>query len=204
MTRQRDAVQAALTHLESFRKALGIFGSIRDDERRDVYGAFLTLLGFMTGVPFTKSTILKSLQSDPALLYQKLKESLLRFFYVNLKEGPRALILDDVHKIPKSSRARRLFSDVVGELKNAPLFVICGGAETSELMRKESVIALELAPLSDKVMRNLFASMMPKLENPPADLVIKTLRQAAGNPGALYDLCSLLKESGVINTEDDE
>jgi tetratricopeptide (TPR) repeat protein len=162
------------------------------------------LLGFMTGVPFTKSTILKSLQSDPEILYQKLKESLLRFFFVNLKDGPRALILDDVHKMQNGSRAQRLFIEVVSELKAAPLFVICGGAEGAALMQGESVISLKLAPLSEKVMKNLFASMMPRLEHPPADLVTKTLRQAAGNPGALYNLCSLLKESGVINTEDDE
>ncbi len=180
-------------------------GQMLENTPESIIAETTHLLGFMSGVPFSKSTVLKSLLGDPELMHQKLKEALLRFFYVNLKDQPRVLFFDEAHKLPMTSRGGRLFLEIVNELQNVPFIVICGGGpETAGLMRGDNVLPVTLAPLTRKVMRDLFSSFMPKLANPPEDLVEKTIAQAKGNPGALSERCALLRESGVVNTEDDE
>jgi tetratricopeptide (TPR) repeat protein len=49
-------------------------------------------------------------------------------------------------------------------------------------------------------MNRLFGKFMPKLLDPPEELVENTVERAAGNPGSLRQLCALLTESGVVDT----
>lgn len=76
-------------------RLLGTFGSVRADERRDVLGAFVTLLGFMTG-----HAILETARDT--LFLSELPATLLPWVYLTLAAS--ALLLTKYH----SSLARRL------------------------------------------------------------------------------------------------
>jgi len=68
--------------------ALGMLGSIRPDERQDVFGAFVTLLGFMTGHALLET-------ARDALFLAELSASLLPWVYLTLAAS--ALLLTRYH-----------------------------------------------------------------------------------------------------------
>jgi tetratricopeptide (TPR) repeat protein len=175
-----------------------------ENESAQIIAETTHLIGYVAGVPFSGSPILRLLQKDQELLYSRLKAALLRYFRADLKLAPAVLILDNAHTLQKGSREARLFIDMLRELRAVPFWTLSGGR--SELMslfagEETTVKTITLDPLDDGVMRALFDQLLPKLKNPPEQIVTSTIQKAAGSPGALYELCSLLKESGAINTD---
>jgi tetratricopeptide (TPR) repeat protein len=157
------------------------------------------LLGYVIGVPFPESPVLKSLQSNHKLMQQRLKETLVRFLEAHLQKEPTVLLFDDLHLA--SEENRRIALDVLSYLKPVPLTAVIGGRpEVSEVTENPSVVRILLEPLDNRMMRRLFAGFMPKLKNPPKELVAATVERAGGNPGSLSQLCALLTESGVVDT----
>ena len=182
-----------------------LIGGLLADEPAQIVAETAHLIGYMAGVPFANSPILASLQKDQEMMHTRLKAALLRYFRANLKIGPLFILVDDAHRLNLETRGGRLFKDINQELRNVPFVSICGGRqELLEMMDSSDAVTIRLEPLGDAMMRRLFFGLLPKLKNPPPHLVEGTVQRAAGNPGALYELCSLLKESGAINTEGDE
>lgn len=159
------------------------------------------LLGYMAGVPFPQSPVLRALQRDPEQFYKRLKDALVRYFNAALTQEPATLIFDDVHRLSRNSRSRHLLQDIMTELQTVPFFIVLGGGiELNNFTANPRFPLIHLAPHDESVMRTLFSEMVPKLQDPPEQLVSTTVKRAAGNPGALYELCSLLQESGAIDT----
>lgn len=180
-------------------------GELLSNEAARIVAETAHLVGYAAGVPFADSPILASLQKDQDLLHSRLKGALLRFFRAELKLHPFVLVLDDAHRMQMDTRAARLFREIIGEFRNVPFFTVCGGPpELLDTMDPDTAITIQLEPLGDAVMRRLFSQFLPKLKDPPAHLVDGTIQRSAGNPGSLFELCALLKESGALNTEGEE
>ena len=179
--------------------------SLLEQEPAQVIAETTHLLGYVAGVPFAGSPILRTLQKDQELLYGRVKEALLRYFKADIKRSPFVLIVDNLHKLKPGSRELRLLQDMIVELTDVRFWTLLGcRADMSDHIDRKVVERLTLEPLDEQVMQDLFRELLPKLLDPPAHLVEGTVRKAAGNPGALYELCSLLKESGAIDTSNDE
>jgi predicted ATPase len=160
------------------------------------------LLGYVSGMPFPNSPVLSALESNLDLLRRRCKEAIVRFFKADLADGPMALVIDGLHKVGPESRM--FLMEVFEEIGDAPLVVVVGGRpEVDELSDDPGVVRLQLEPLDDEVMRSLFAAFMPRLVDPPADLVDAIVDRASGNPGSLGELCALLRETGVVDTGTD-
>ncbi|MCP4601007.1 MAG: tetratricopeptide repeat protein [Proteobacteria bacterium] len=157
------------------------------------------LLGYLAGVPFPESPVLKSLEADQNLMQRRLMEALVRFFEADIEKEPAVLIVDDMHKAPADTCA--LVMNLLATIIPVPLTVVAGGRpEVNGVTDNPSVVRIALEPLEDQVMRRLFVQFMPRLVDPPQTLVEATIGRAAGNPGSLNELCSLLSESGVVDT----
>lgn len=178
--------------------------SLLEQEQAQVIAETTHLLGYVAGAPFSGSPILRSLQKDQEALYARVKEALLRYFRADLKRNPFVLIVDNLHKFKVGSREVRLLHDIIAELRNVRFWMLLGGqGGMTDHINSKVIERLTLEPLDDQVMQRLFRELLPKLLDPPVHLMEGVVRKAAGNPGALYELCSLLKESGAIDTTGD-
>jgi len=157
------------------------------------------LVGFLAGVPFPDSPILKALESDEKNMDRSLKQALIRLLAADIGREPAVFIYDDLHK--SSLKARNLLVEVFKELKTVPCLCVVGGTrELKELVQDKSLVHLALEPLDNDVMRRLFDEHMPTLVDPPRELIEATIGRAAGNPGSMFQLSALLQEAGVIDT----
>jgi predicted ATPase len=160
------------------------------------------LLGYISGMPFPNSPVLSALESNQELLRRRCQEAIVRFFQADLRESPMAMVIDGLHKVGPESRAflMRVFEGI----GDAPLVVVVGGLPViNDLSDDPGIVRLELEPLDDDVMRSLFQAFVPRLVDPPADLVDAIVDRASGSPGSLGELCALLRETGVIDTGTD-
>jgi predicted ATPase len=158
------------------------------------------LLGLIAGIAFPQSPVLRFVETNPRALERKLEEALARFFAADLVEGPVVLFFDDLHKA--SPEAVRVLLGALERIENLPLAVIIGGRpEVNSITENPTVVRLRLEPLDEEVMRTLLLTFLPELEDPPSELVDALLGRSAGNPGSMHELCNLLLESGVIDTQ---
>ncbi|MCK9459310.1 MAG: tetratricopeptide repeat protein [Proteobacteria bacterium] len=157
------------------------------------------LLGYLANMPFPDSPVLRALESDQALLLKRVQEAVVRFLIADAVEGPAVFILDALHHATPESRALQL--DVLNALGSIPLMVAMGGTEEiQDITDNPSVVRVRLEPLDDDVLRQLFRNFLPRLVDPPEELVQATIDRVAGNPGSLKQLCALLTETGVVDT----
>ncbi|MDJ0764916.1 MAG: tetratricopeptide repeat protein [Myxococcota bacterium] len=160
------------------------------------------LIGYLVGLPFSKSPVLKSILANQGLLHRRLAEVLVHYIKTELKRDPAVLLLDDMHLA--SVDARRFTLNILGALGEVPLVVVIGGRpEVNAIANHLSMQCITLEPLDDAAMHQLFSKFMPQLTNPPEDLVNAAVGRASGNPGSLNQLVALLIESGVVNTQTD-
>ena len=160
------------------------------------------LLGYVAGMPFPNSPVLAAMEADQELLHRRTMEAIVRFFRADLAESPMGLIIDGLHKA--SIESRRFLMEVFEAVGSAPLFSVVGGRpEVNDITDNPGIVRLQLEPLDDDVMRSLFAAFLPRLEDPPADLVDALVDRASGSPGSLAELCALLRETGVVDTTTD-
>ncbi len=192
ISKDTDPVACRMQLTQQVGKVLGASSAARVTETTHLFG-------HLAGVPFPESPVLKSLQADQELMQRRIREVLLRFLENALKKEPAVLILDDMHKAPPDTRA--LTMEILQNLGSVPLTVVAGGRpEVNSLTDNPSVVRIGLESLDDALMRRLFSVFMPKLVDPPEDLLEATVGRAAGNPGSLHELCALLAESGVVDT----
>ncbi|MDD5307673.1 MAG: tetratricopeptide repeat protein [Deltaproteobacteria bacterium] len=157
------------------------------------------LLGYMAGVPFPQSPVLMSLESDHQLLLKRLREAMVRFLEAEAKDGPVALIIDDLQKTTPESKI--FMMEVFHGMGGVPVLVVTGGRpEIASISDNPAVVRIALEPLDDDLMRRLFSAFMPKLADPPSELVEAVVGRAAGNAGSMREIASLLIESGVVDT----
>jgi predicted ATPase len=160
------------------------------------------LLGYLAGVAFPQSPVLRSLEGDVELMNKRIKETLVRYFSADIGSEPAVFIFDDIQKVPDESQAFIL--DLMEELRTVPLVTVVGGRpEVLDITDNPNVVRVTLESLGDEVMRSLFGQFMPRLEDPPEELIDATVGRAAGNPGSLHELTALLTETGVVDTEDE-
>jgi tetratricopeptide (TPR) repeat protein len=160
------------------------------------------LLGYLANMPFPDSPVLRALESDQALLLRRVKEAIVRFLMADGAEGPTVMIIDAFHRATPESRAFHM--DVLNSLGAIPLMVALGGTDDIQQdIDNPSVVRVRLEPLDDDVLRELFRNFLPRLADPPEELVQATIDRAAGNPGSLKQLCALLTETGVVDTSSD-
>ena len=160
------------------------------------------LLGYAAGMPFPDSPVLRALQADQALLRRRFCEAIVRFFQADAGDNPMALVIDGLHKA--SPDARAFMIEVLEHLGEVPIVVVVGGRpEVAAITENPGIVRVQLEPLDDEVMRSLFQAFMPRLVDPPEELVEATVDRASGNPGSLHELCALLQESGVVDTSTD-
>jgi tetratricopeptide (TPR) repeat protein len=187
-----DPVAARVTLTNQVGKVLGMGSAALVTETAH-------LLGYMAGVPFPQSPVLRSLESDHQLLLKRLREAMVRFLEAEAKEGPVALIIDDLHKATPEARA--FMMEVFHGMGKGAVLVVTGGRnEIASLTDNPAVVRIGLEPLDDDLMRRLFSAFMPKLASPPSELVEAVVGRAAGNAGSLREITSLLVESGVVDT----
>ncbi|MCP4675262.1 MAG: tetratricopeptide repeat protein [Deltaproteobacteria bacterium] len=192
ISRDEDPTTCRLQLTQKVGKVLGVGSAAQVTETTH-------LLGYLAGVPFPESPVLKSLEADQTLLKKRLKETLVLFLKAAIRKEPRVLILDDMHKAQAETQSMTM--EILDELGSVPLTVVAGGRpEVNRMTDNSSVVRVVLEPIDNEVMRRLFSSFMPKLVDPPRDLVEATINRAAGNPGSLRELCALLAESGVVDT----
>ncbi len=157
------------------------------------------LLGFLTGVSFPDSPVLKSLEANQELMQQRIREVIVRFLEADVQKNPAVLIFDDMQRV--NFEARRFTIDLLNEFSPVPFFVVAGGRpEVNDVTENKSVVRIGLEPLDDEMMGGMFQLFMSKLTDPPQELIDTTVGRALGNPGSLNQLCALLKESGVVDT----
>jgi tetratricopeptide (TPR) repeat protein len=161
------------------------------------------LLGHIAGISFPQSPALKTLQVDHDMMFKRLKETLVRFLEAEARDQPAVFIFDEVHQL--TDETLRFLQDIFASLNRIPSAVILGGRpELNEKIQNPSIVRIRLERLDDEIMRSLFSVFIPKLKDPPEDLIDITLDRAAGNPGSLFELCALLEESGVIEKSGEE
>lgn len=160
------------------------------------------LLGHVGGTPFPNSPVLRALESNQEMLRRRIKEAIVRFVQADAADDPMALVIDDLHKA--SAESRRFLIDVLEGLGDVPVVIVVGGRpEINEITDKPGVVRLQLEPLDDEVMRRLFGAFLPRLPDPPEELIEAAVDRASGNAGSLRELCALLQESGVVDTSTD-
>lgn len=160
------------------------------------------ILGYLAGVPFPQSPVLKALEADGALMERRIKETLTRFLAAYVDGEPAVFVFDDFHKV--QAETQKSVVDLFVALPALPVTLVLGGRpELAAAAEHPSVVRINLEPLEDDVMRRLFSLFLPLLVEPPEELIDATVGRAAGNPGSLHELCALLIESGVIDTRDE-
>lgn len=157
------------------------------------------LLGYLVGIEFPESPVLRTLQSDPNALERAIKGALKSFFSMELANEPGIFLLDETHRASKETIG--LILDLLESLGSVTLAVVTAGDHSViNITDNPSVVRIRLEPLDDSPMRRLFQQFLPRLVNPPQTLVKAIVERAAGNPGSLHHLCELLKETGIVDT----
>jgi predicted ATPase len=174
-------------------------GTVLGDQSAALVTETAHLIGHVAGMPFPNSPVLRAMESDQMLLFKRVKEAIVRFMQTDARDSPMALIIDSLDKT--SSEARTFMMEVFEAMGPVPVIVAVGGLPVvNEITDSPAVVRINLEPLDDEMMHSLFHSFMPLLHDPPVELVEAAVGRADGNPGSLRELCSLLTESGVVDT----
>jgi tetratricopeptide (TPR) repeat protein len=157
------------------------------------------MIGFLAGVPFPDSPVLKAMEADETKMHENLKQALIRVLEADIAREPAVVIYDDLQKT--SPQARKLLVEVFEEMVAVPCLCIVGGRpELKDIDKNEEIVHIGLEPLDNDVMGRLFEVYMPKFPAPPEKLFNAIIGRSNGNPGSMHQLCALLQETGVIDT----
>jgi len=160
------------------------------------------IAGHMAQVAFPQSPVLKSLEDHPEQLQSRYHFALTHFFKADAKNGPVVWALDDFHRTGPEQLF--LFNRVVADLSDVPLLVLISGASSIlDSLGELEPLVIQMEPLDDETMEELFLRNLPGLHRPPEELVTATVERAAGNPASMRELARLLVESGVVDTSQD-
>ncbi|MCU0661548.1 MAG: AAA family ATPase, partial [Myxococcota bacterium] len=167
LLRQRFEINNEADPLASRLRLTNQVGKILGSESAVLVTETAHLLGYMAGVSFPQSPVLRFVESNPQSLEPKLEEALARFLAADLVEGPAVLFFDDLHKA--SPEAIRVLLGALVRLENVPLSVIIGGRPAvNSITDNPTVVRLNLEPLDEEVMRSLLQLYLPELADPPS------------------------------------
>ncbi len=176
----------------------GIVSIVGEVEGREL----AQLIGYLGGLEFDESPYLEGLRDNPARLTERAYAALVKLLEADAAKAPLALILDDVHLASRESLD--LIEYLADNLEGAAILMVCL-AEPSLLDsrpgwggmgRRHEVI--ELSPLSDAEIEELFDSYFPEVDGMPRALVDLVASRAMGNPLTLEQVARILMEKGVI------
>ena len=160
------------------------------------------LIGYLGGLDFTSSPYLDGLRQDPQRLFERAYAALARLFQADAGHAPLVLVLDDLHLAPPESL--ELVRYLATEVVEVPLLILCL-ARPSLYERMPSWgegsfqhQRMELQPLADTEIEELFRSLFHDVANLPQTLVDLVCARAMGNALSLEQVSRILMEKGVI------
>lgn len=199
MLRRRFRLESGIDPLTCRLSLINQVGKIIGHESAALVTETAHLLGYLAGVSFPQSPALKEIESDAELMKRRLTDAFVRFLEADCAREPLVLIFDDLQK--STAEGQRFLVEALTRIRKVPLCTVLGGRpEVGDLVSNEKVVRVNFEPLDDETMHSLFGAFLPELISPPPELIEATIGRSAGNPGSLRELCSLLVESGVVDT----
>jgi tetratricopeptide (TPR) repeat protein len=160
------------------------------------------MLGHLAGIPFPQSPILRSLEGEPQQYHARLLRALQRFIGADARAHRQVWVLDDLHNASPETLA--LLHDLVGGLGDVPFLVLVAGLPSLRgSLETDEESLIELPPLSDEAMTQLFALLLPGLPEPPVELTEAAIERAGGNPASMREIGRILLDSGVVDSSTD-
>ncbi len=173
--------------------------SIFESDESKAVTEVVHLLGHLAGIPFPQSPILRSLEGEPQQFHSRLLRCLHRFIKTDAMKHKQVWILDDLHDA--SPEALALLNDLVSRIDDVPFFLLVAGQPSlTSSLEVEPEGLVDLGPLSDESMGQLFTLLLPGLPEPPMELTEAAIERAGGNPASMREIARLLLESGVVDS----
>ncbi len=199
MLRRRFKLESGIDPLTSRLSLINQVGKTIGHESAALVTETAHLLGYLAGVSFPQSPVLKEIESNAELMKRRLTDALVRFLEADCAKAPLVLIFDDLQKA--TAEGQRFLVEALTRIHSVPLCTVLGGRpEVGDLVSNDKVVRVNFEPLDDEAMRSLFTAFLPDLSSPPPELEEATIGRSAGNPGSLHELCALLVESKVVDT----
>ncbi len=160
------------------------------------------LIGYVGGLDYPESPVLEPLRAEPQRLEERAWAALARLFRADAADAPLILVLDDLHLASEECLALTHF--LAERLNESPVLFLCL-AQPSLFDRSPAWgqgayrhHRIELQPLSDAEVEQLFAAFFPRAQPLPQALLDLVAARALGNPLVVERIARILVEKGVL------
>lgn len=165
-------------------------------------------IGHLLGLDYSDSPYLAGILDDPRQIQARAFGHLVAFFGAVIRQGPVALLLEDLHWADDGSLD--LVAHLGRTLPDRPLLLV--GMTRPTLWDRRPAwgmepvpgLRIDLQPLTDGESRALVGAILRRLPAVPPALQDLVVGGAAGNPFYLEELVKMLIDDGVIETTGDD